>query len=36
MKSLSTTMKTVGPEALAHDLFFDCFPELGSVLQSGA
>ena len=35
MKSLLTTMKTVGHEALAHDLFFDCFPELGSVLQMG-
>src|SRR5438876_558739 len=35
MKSLLTTMKTVGHEALAHDLFFDCFPELGSVMQMG-
>jgi len=35
MKSLVTTMKTVGHEALAHDLFFDCFPELGSILQMG-
>jgi len=35
MKSLLTTMKTAGHETLAHDLFFDCFPELGSVLQMG-
>ena len=35
MKSLLATMKTMGHEALAHDLFFDCFPELGSVLQMG-
>ena len=35
MKSLLTTMKTMGHEALAHELFFDCFPELGSVLQMG-
>src|SRR5207245_182874 len=35
MRSLLTTMKTMGHEALAHDLFFDCFPELGSVLQMG-
>ena len=35
MKSLLTTMKAMGHEALAHDLFFDCFPELGSVLQIG-
>src|SRR2546426_2526321 len=35
MKSLLTTMKTMGHEALAHDLFFDCFPELDSVLQIG-
>ena len=35
MKSLLTTTKTMGHEALAHELFFDCFPELGSVLQMG-
>ena len=35
MKSLLTTMKTMGHEALAHDLFFDCFPELGSVMKIG-
>jgi hypothetical protein len=35
MKSLLTTMKIMGHEELAHNLFFDCFPELGSVLQMG-
>ena len=35
LKSLLTTMKTMGHEALAHDLFFDCFPELDSVLTMG-
>ena len=35
MKSLLTTMKTMGHEKLAHELFFDCFPELGSVLKIG-
>src|SRR5438128_10280349 len=35
MKSLLKTMKTMGHEELAHNLFFDCFPELGSVLQIG-
>src|SRR2546425_12516909 len=35
MRSLLTTMKTAGHEALAHELFFDCFPELGSGLQMG-
>src|SRR5437867_490981 len=35
MRSLLTTMKTMGHEALAHELFFDCFPELDSVLKMG-
>jgi hypothetical protein len=35
VKSLLTTMKIMGHEELAHDMFFDCFPELGSVLQLG-
>ena len=35
MKSLLTTMKSMGHEELAHDLFFDCFPELDSVLKLG-
>jgi hypothetical protein len=26
MKSLLTTMKAMGHEERAHDLFFDCFP----------
>ena len=33
MKLLLTTMKAMGHEHLAHELFFDCFPELGSVLR---
>ena len=35
MKLLLTTMKAMGHEQLAHELFFDCFPELGSVLRIG-
>ena len=35
MKSLLTTMKSISHEELAHDLFFDCFPELDSVLKLG-
>ena len=35
MRSLLTTMKTMGHEKLAHELFFDCFPELDSVLKMG-
>ena len=35
MKSLLMTMKTMGHEKLAHDLFIDCFPELGLVLKIG-
>ena len=35
MKSLLTTIKTMGHEELAHNLFFDCFPELGSVMMLG-
>ena len=35
MRSLLTAMKVMGHEALAHDLFFDCFPELDSVLKMG-
>jgi len=35
MKSLLTTMKIMGHEDLAHNLFFDCFPELGSVMKIG-
>jgi len=35
MRSLLTTMKTMGHEKLAHELFFDCFPELDSVLKIG-
>ena len=35
MKSLLTTMRVMGHEELAHNLFFDCFPELGSILKIG-
>ncbi len=28
MKSLMTAMKSMGHEELAHNPFFDCFPEL--------
>ena len=35
MKSLLSTMKVMGHEELAHNLFFDCFPELDSVLKMG-
>ena len=35
MKSLLATLKSMGHEKLAHDPFFDCFPELGSVLKMG-
>ena len=35
MKSLLRTMKVMGHEELAHDLFIDCFPELDSVLRMG-
>jgi len=35
MKSLLTAMKVMGHEELAHNLFFDCFPELSSVLKMG-
>ena len=35
MKSLLTTMKIMGHEELAHNLFFDCFTELGSVMKIG-
>ena len=35
MKSLLATLKSMGHEKLAHDLFFNCFPELGSVLKMG-
>jgi hypothetical protein len=35
MESLLATMKIMGHEKLAHNRFFDCFPELGSVLEMG-
>jgi len=35
MKSLLMSMKTMGHEELAHELFLDCFPEAGSVLRMG-
>src|SRR2546422_9907513 len=35
MKSLLMSMKTMGHEELAHELFLDCFPEAGSGLGVG-